>query len=114
MQIRWKFRRTPDGYEGTVSIDVNPGSIGGDDGHISASMRAKTKAKALGKAAIVAEQMLEQMEANPITRAFLPPGTGLALRSIKAVAKSGAIGKARQAVEHMGGHPQLRRLANIL
>jgi hypothetical protein len=114
MQIRWKLKRTPTGYEGTVSIDVNPGTIGGEDGHVSASMRGPSKAKAIGKAAIVAGRMLEQMEADPKLRLLLPPGAGLAIASLKAVAKSGAMGKARQAVKHMGGHPQLKRFADIL
>jgi predicted polyphosphate/ATP-dependent NAD kinase len=113
MRIRWQLKRTPDGYEGTVFIDINPGALEGG-GNVALTGRDKTKAKALGKAAIVAERTLAQLEANPFTRALMPPGAGLAIAGLKAIAKSGAMGKAREAAVKLGGHQMFHRVADAI
>lgn len=113
MRIRWQLKRTPTGYEGTVFIDINPGALEGG-GNVALTGRDKSKAKALGKAAIVAERTLQQLEQNPFTRALMPPGAGLAIAGLKVLAKSGAMGRAKEAAEHMGGSAMLRKVAAAL
>ena len=113
MNITWRLRRRPDGFEGTIFIHLNPGVVEGG-GHVAAVAQGPTKAKAIGKAAIVAKKITETMEAHPEIAALLPPGAGLALAGVAAVAKSGAAGRAMEAVEHLGGNPSLRKLASFL
>jgi len=118
MMVHWTLRRTSYGYVGKILIEINPGAVEGG-GHIAAVAHTegpatgKTRAHAVAKTAIVAERVVEQLEANPITAALLPPGTGLALAGIKAIAKGGALGQAQDAVNQIGGSAAMRKLASI-
>ena len=111
--VYWSLKRTAGGWEGHIVVHLNPGVVEGGGNH-KTSARGKTRAEAIGKAAISAERIVNAVEQDPIARLLLPPGAVPAIEGIKAIAKAHPVGRAMEAVEALGGNPTYRKLASIL
>lgn len=111
--IRWSMRKLPNGeYEGMLTLvpvrDVGPGTIPRGK-PIKLKAQSKTKAGALLKASEVANQLV----ANPILQAAMPPGTGAAVKAVTALAQSAAAGKVGKVLKKLKG-PGAKRIAKAL
>ncbi len=85
--IKFKLVPTADGgYTGIISM---PGGIATAAKGPTTGPDSVKKAKALGRAAGLADKVLD----NPILRAALPPGVGPGLDIVRSLAKSKAAGK---------------------
>lgn len=95
----WKARRTGDGWEGTIRINVGglPLSIGAE---------GTTPREALARAAIA----MKTIAASPAARAVLPPGTAAAIAAIHHLSTAPNV---RAALANYGGRGA-RRLARAL
>jgi hypothetical protein len=113
VKITIRARRLDDGsYEATVSIPINPGALAGG-GTIEATGRGapgESLGWSLGRAVMAAEKTAEAIESHPEAMALLPPGVPIALAGIKAIAKSGAVGRAAEALHHIKAVPALAGL----
>jgi hypothetical protein len=112
MTIKWRLVKTPDGWIGLIELPtdwrVPPGLSG-----VGLKGKGRTKAQALGRAAAGAEKIEALMADHPELAAILPPGTPLALKAIKGIAKSAAAGRISEALSHHTG-PAIKRLGKAL
>lgn len=109
MKITWKL--APDGrggWAGVIELPINPGAVEGG-GRVVAMAKGADKATALGKAAVIAEQVLS----NPVVASLLPPGTPLAIGAIKELSKAAAVGKLADVAKKFTG-PAMDRLKKVL
>ena len=108
MRVHWSFRRVPGGYIGTVHVQCNAEVVNGG-GKMSYSAKGPTKATALARASVVATRAVDAIEQNPIAKALLPPGAGLALDTFKGAMKLATTGNVGEVVSHIPGLHSLAR-----
>jgi hypothetical protein len=103
--ISWRLRKVgPDEWMGEVIFGSAPHGMA-----LRAAATGPTKAKALVKAAGLAEQVAS----NPVVSALLPPQAKLALQAATIIGKSAAAGKAADALAKYTG-PGVKRLMKAL
>jgi hypothetical protein len=109
VNVKWKIRPAAGGgFDGVIEIPVHPGMVAGG-GKITALAKGADKATALAKAAVVADQIM----ANPVVAALMPPQAAVAVKAIKALSKSAAVGKLADVAGKFKG-PAMDRLKKIL
>ena len=109
--VQWRARKLPDGsWEGMVSFVpiANAGKFRAGK-IVKLSAKASTQAKALKKASSVADMITS----NPILKAALPPGSGVAIKAIKHLSKAAIKGKLKKAAKKIVGKGA-KRLAKAL
>lgn len=109
MRITWKL--APDGkggWIGLIDLGVDPRAVSGG-GKLVAMARGADKPTALGKAAVIAKNALE----NPLIAAIMPPQAAIAVKAISALSKAASVGKLDDAVKKFTG-PAVKRLGRVL
>ena len=90
-QVNWTLVKAGDGqsWRGIITLPAAPGvsPSPGPKGLKITGKKAATREKALANAANAALRALE----NPIVKSILPPGTGLAISAVKALANPKSI-----------------------
>ena len=97
--VHWELERLPNnaGWKGTIRIAIE-GPLSGRN-VIAATATAKRKADTLLKAGNVVDQVV----ANPVVSALLPPGSRLALDVTKQIASAVQSGAAGDVIRRIGG-----------
>lgn len=108
MRVKWSMKPSGTGWQGVVEIPVNPARVTGG-GVIKAKAHGKTKAEALSKAGVIADQIVS----NPVVAALLPPQATVAVKAIKAISKGAAVGKLKEVASSFTG-PAVKRLSSAL
>ena len=106
--VHWRMRKVaPDRWQCVVGV----GSLYPEEDEVHYTTRAtgETPAKALVKAAGIAQEVAN----NPIVSALLPPQAKLALSAATLIGKSAAAGKAANAIAKFSG-PGISRLMKAL
>lgn len=80
--LQFRLRKVAGGWEGNICL---PNGIT----KVQTSAVAPTKAKALERAAALAESVLD----NPVVQAVLPPQAAIALRGVRRVAEVAKLGR---------------------
>ena len=103
--VHWRLRKVgPDEWAGEVIFGSAEHGM-----QLKTVATGPTKAKALVKAAGLAEQVAN----NPVVSALLPPQATLALKAATIIGKSAAAGKAAEALSKYTG-PGVKRLMKAL
>lgn len=110
MKISWKLKRTaPNQYQGIVILPLAaiPGKRAA--GPLAIKATGSSAASALSKAANIADRIAS----NPIIASVLPPGSSVALKATKYLAKAAKVGKLADAASKVVG-PGAKRLLKAL
>lgn len=94
--LRWKIRRTSDGWEGEAEVPLPAGAAA-----VSARARGRTR----GDAAARTLRALEDVTRSPLVSSLLPPGAGPALKAALGVARSVARLFKRKKKAKVSGQP---------
>lgn len=112
MNIKWRLDKTPTGWVGMLVIPTDETLPPGISG-VGVMGKGKTKAQALGRAAIAAGKIETLMAEHPELQAIMPPGAPLALKAITGIAKSAMAGRIEEGLKHKTG-PAIKRLMKVL
>jgi hypothetical protein len=82
-RLKWRIRRTADGWQGEATLALAPGSAA-----LPASMTARAQGRTRADAAARTFAALDAVTKSPLVQSLLPPGAGAAIQAAKTVAST--------------------------
>jgi hypothetical protein len=97
--IRWRIRRTADGWEGEATLELAPGAAA-----LPAAVTARARGRTRADAASRTLAALDAAARSPLLRAMLPPGAAPAIDAARKVASQVARWFSRRRRASVSGH----------